>query len=1438
MGSFDELLKEREQKYYRKNASSFDNLLAEREYRKEQKSLVDEINSTDIDEISSAMRSGSYLDSETRDRYKRRLGRYIDVVSQLDTQDEAAKAASIGSLKEFQKGFTSYSDMMAQFKDKDSYKRAVDTEKYKNYSYEGIQKTIAAKERRSTNDAETSKEVEWLRNYALTKDYDNVSDYDKAIEQATQRITALRDKKKENVEENSSYLRDTTSGGSYTSSYLRDTKDGQKASEKRQDIDDEIKRYENIRDSLSSGRNLKLREDEYKEWMSVSDNEDFGEVSARRDIVNPTYEQSRINDRNATVEMYGTDQFFDNEGNLRDISELGDYLAPREAADVIPDRLGLYMNSEDIARTGDSTSSYDKVLVEGDANRWDLLEPDEVEVYYYYLNKGEKENADKFLDSMATQLGKRADDELREELEDPNTSTLKKIAYNIVSVPATVYGGVLGFGEDAISTLLGREINPYSAAHSLTNFASAVREATAKDIEEDTGAWLANTYQAGMSMADSVLGSSTLGAGYTVTMGMGAATQKAKELWERGASKSDIAWGGLTSGAIEFITEKLSYDFIVENVWNKVDGLSGWKKVRQIVSGALASATNEGVEEVNADLLNMATDAIINGYNSADEREVKKLIVEQGLTEEEARKQVAAENAVNTFWSFYGGFISGGGHAVIGLGVNTAKSAIADKIYGIQAEGKIGSEIRGNQNVERLVAGAEALEDTKENARAKKLARGIAETNAENLSDRENTAFEHKVGKLYTEVQNAQIRQYAEANKAGFKAAIKEELEAKGVEDIEKAADVVAKGYFDTLSASDKKFFDKVGGEDIIDKVVSSEEFRNKIETSTDTVAASAVRSIQNTASLVDKADAEVSDTGTTMRISTGEEVKIKEISSIKNGKMTFTLEDGSKVSSKDIQYANNDEAHLYEAVKAMKVNAATANAIVNAYDPSSALSSRAYIAGMEEGYRYGEINMPLNSVATDTFFDDLTESQRALSYKLGQVDSAANVKAAQEAKNILKKGKTAREGNVVFDGDESSLSDRQRESLAMLENVVTSTTHNNVYIYESVEKDGKRVFSKDIAGYKAGEKAFNGIYDEGTGDIYIDLNAGDNGEGVIMWTAAHELTHFVREWSPAKFKVLADFLMAEYGKKGVNVQQLIRDKQYRARKNDRPISYDVAYEEVVADSMQLMFTDTNMSEKLAKLKSTDVSVWQKVKDGISNLLNKIKSLYEGLKPQTKEAKLVRGMKDSLEKLSDLFAEALVDAGNTYQQIGGIDLQEYSAAKTTDGKDLFQYRAMEADEAQYLEMLTKNKILTEEQTEELIKTIDMALEKVKDNLEALDYAWDQDVNDRAFNAVKPNSDKLYKVSVDFSTLCRKRILQQTIQNTLQNALNRELTREEGILIRDELLKVQEEGRQIEVACALCYVESARMKSNEQIQKFLDSRENVLKEFLRARMRVA
>lgn len=152
-----------------------------------------------------------------------------------------------------------------------------------------------------------------------------------------------------------------------------------------------------------------------------------------------------------------------------------------------------------------------------------------------------------------------------------------------------------------------------------------------------------------------------------------------------------------------------------------------------------------------------------------------------------------------------------------------------------------------------------------------------------------------------------------------------------------------------------------------------------------------------------------------------------------------------------------------------------------------------------------------------------------------------------------------------------------------------------------------------------------------------------------MFFTAAHELTHFIKQWSPDKFKVLANFLVQQYGDKDISVSKLFREQQNKAKRNGRTISYDTAYEEVVADSMEMMLSDGNVMKRLEKLKAQDKDLWSQIKRFVDNMAAKIREVYKGLKPDSKEAELVKEMGDTIYRLQELFAEGLVEASENFQ---------------------------------------------------------------------------------------------------------------------------------------------------------------------------------------------
>ena len=578
------------------------------------------------------------------------------------------------------------------------------------------------------------------------------------------------------------------------------------------------------------------------------------------------------------------------------------------------------------------------------------------------------------------------------------------------------------------------------------------------------------------------------------------------------------------------------------------------------------------------------------------------------------------------------------------------------------------------------------------------------------------------------------------------------------------------------------------------------------------------VSSKPSSAKIADITD-KVSDTESTFVKSTGEEVSISKIASIdaKSKTMKLELSNGTVVDSSDISYGDENQALLYESVLLMGYDAHTANAIVQGYTASSPTSVEDYLIGTTEAFNYGWGHIP-KKARGGKGYNKLTKAERIYAVKLGEDarsadDTAREARVSQNQTSTSKKKAKGGYG-ARLSVNKNTVPDRVKKSVKALDEVAKALKLN--------------IIIADLGGNSYG------FYRRSTNELFVDVNAGGNGKNTLLFTASHELIHYVRNWSPHKFTVLADFLMEQYAAKGENIDALIQaeiDKAYKATRGKHQMTYNEAYEEVVAQAMQRFLTDSNFIERLASLQKKDANLAKRLISKLKEILNSIRAAYQGMDTNDRASQAVKEMGEAIDELYAKMEEGLIAASEASQGIGARSLEDFSEAKNTNGEDLFQYKAMEADEDTYRQMLKKHGIMSEKDINKLFSTIDKALVIIKNNLEVLDYAWEADIDDRSFSPVKPNSDSLYKVSLDFSTLCRKRILQQVIQTQLQDALKKPLSREESIAIRDELMKIQEEGRQIEIACALCYVESARMKSPAQIKKFLKNRESVIKEFI-------
>ena len=215
----------------------------------------------------------------------------------------------------------------------------------------------------------------------------------------------------------------------------------------------------------------------------------------------------------------------------------------------------------------------------------------------------------------------------------------------------------------------------------------------------------------------------------------------------------------------------------------------------------------------------------------------------------------------------------------------------------------------------------------------------------------------------------------------------------------------------------------------------------------------------------------------------------------------------------------------------------------------------------------------------------------------------------------------------------------------------------------------------KNALGKSMGE---NGSYNTSTNTMRLDIDAGTlDGKSLILFTQSHELTHFIKEWSPEKFKVFADFLVEKYGEKDVPLQVLVQRKidesvkQTEADKTGKHhvLSYDEALEEVVCDACEDFLADPNIQQTILMIAEVDQSIAQKIKNFIKNLINRLERAIRGLKGQSLAAQYTRSLDtESIQELKDLWVTALVDSRENVLQARKNDAE--AQKNTTDEGDV------------------------------------------------------------------------------------------------------------------------------------------------------------------------
>ena len=308
---------------------------------------------------------------------------------------------------------------------------------------------------------------------------------------------------------------------------------------------------------------------------------------------------------------------------------------------------------------------------------------------------------------------------------------------------------------------------------------------------------------------------------------------------------------------------------------------------------------------------------------------------------------------------------------------------------------------------------------------------------------------------------------------------------------------------------------------------------------------------------------------------------------------------------------------------------------LVSAYRQTQKLET--YARQFHNAYEYGKAGVPMDYVNKSQAVSYLNTTQREIAYEEGAKAHQRELQGRQEKKRsggtvdtaaqkkpaVSLRGATV--GGVKYAPvNKKAMDGRQWASVGTMK-AFAQATGVDVVFYESQ------------ANERGEYEGANGFYKNGT--LYLDINAGRDrvamGETAILKTAAHEITHYIKEGSPEQYEVLKNFVVEKLTReKGISFDDLVTDKQRR----EPGLSYEEAVDEVVADACEMMLKDSKAVEQLAR---ENRSLVERIRQWIRKWVRSLKAAMEGLTADRPES---RAMMQYAQELQEIWDNALVDA--------------------------------------------------------------------------------------------------------------------------------------------------------------------------------------------------
>ena len=1051
------------------------------------------------------------------------------------------------------------------------------------------------------------------------------------------------------------------------------------------------------------------------------------------------------------------------------------------------------------------------------------MSDDEIGVYNYIYKTQGSEAANQYLSFLETDLKGRA--RAQDQAYWANYAKERPVHSSVFSTLISPLKGLSYLGQ-AADMLDDGKMEQNAGYDRFSYIPSTIRSQVSTTIEK-SGKWGkvgSFAYNTGMSMADFLFTTAVSGGNQALSlaiMGTGAAADATIAAKERGLEDGEAFALGTIAGLAEVAMEKISL-----GAWLDGDLSEGALKY------VLKNALSEGGEEASTSIVNLLADVMIAGDKSEWNVAIQKYVA-QGMTEEEAFGVVLAENAAQIGLDALGGILSGasigGGSYGIVAGGNAIGNAI-DK-SSLNPVNKNAVNLYGQFTGDLINEGLQS----DPNSESYKLAQKFQEQT------------EGKDGKGGKALSGYQIRNLVSANEAQF--AVENYNEA--VSSAEKR--LTELGESNDVTELAKLVAKKATGQELTRKEKSTlvnSQYGSKVAKEMTTAVEQTYKPLEERVGTDSRFN--VSDTGKTVVRESGTEIDIGsvEVATVGDGQVTFKMDDGTEVSAGDIDFADEDQSYMASAVSSIEnITPAAATTIMHdLVDTSKPLGEQ--LNGIDEAYNYGFHGYSVQDLKVGNFSTNLTNTQMMSAYELGKsarkisdtATDAPRVRMRTEAQaKLTKKQKTEQQkariesddvevyfqdGKSVVKFDEhTGKYDEKRTAAVNTAKFLSKLGIGSKYIFfESyVNETTKERVYKDANGNEV--TAPNGMYTE-DGTVWIDLNAGDSGQGTALFTMGHELTHFIKAQSSKQFKVLCDLVKEAFDKTDMSMNDRVLAKQkFLEGIRGKDVSYNEAYEEVVADAMSTMLTDGSFHEKIMEIKVKDKGLFNTIKRFFEKMIAKFRKAYAELTPDQQDARDIRAMKDMFDRIQTAFAEALVEASDNFNAITAVETENltdagigfdaetksvYSLRYSTAYKDTVQVGKKSFDTEKIAQIVAKGTGRSIEDARKWVKSEMTIANMVMANPEFLDFQADN-----RYEAIKKNSD-YPQGTVDLSNLCPKREEFTAMFDRLQKAYPDKLFTAQDIADMRKILAKND----ITVACGACFVEDRRQLVGEIAETFI------------------